>query len=336
MPSPARTYNQIHVPRKYTPGKRRVSMYVAWSYPGEAGRDVAVMDNRYSTMTEVRRVAWPAYEAAPYGDALLFPQGISGTLELFFRAWEPFQACTAEVTGHPLAVFQRVDPAGYRLPLDERVLGDTDTMFIWGLDHMVTGQHAEPGEIQALNAFLAREGTCLVLGPHHDVGASDDLTVRAVEYAHHGDPLVPRQQRFGTYTRDLIEALGLPVENRYGLRPALAAGSKRPEPLIADRDADSRGWLSGVDAFNFHMHLPHYALTADTAAVRVLGRQPIDCAKPHPFTEAGNRAFNTFLWAPPAGKRAGDILFVDSTVFSTLFGVDESVERFWKNIVTAK
>ena len=28
----------------------------------EADRDVAEMDNRFSTMTEVRRVAWPAYE----------------------------------------------------------------------------------------------------------------------------------------------------------------------------------------------------------------------------------------------------------------------------------
>jgi len=30
---PARTYNQDHVPRPYTPGRRRVSMYVAWSFP---------------------------------------------------------------------------------------------------------------------------------------------------------------------------------------------------------------------------------------------------------------------------------------------------------------
>ena len=35
----ARTYNQTHVPRKYTPGRRRVSIYVTWSYPGEANRD---------------------------------------------------------------------------------------------------------------------------------------------------------------------------------------------------------------------------------------------------------------------------------------------------------
>jgi hypothetical protein len=333
--SPARTYNQLHIPRPYTPGRRRISMYVSWSYPAEANRDITVMDNRFSTMTEVRRVTWPDYEDAPFGDPLQFSQGIAGSLELFFRAWEPFQALAGEATGHPVAVFQRVDQAGYRLPLDGRVLDDTDTLFLFGLDHMVAGQEPELAEIEALQSFLAREGTCLVLGPHHDVGASDDLKVRAMENAHHGDPLVPRQQRFGTYTRGLIKGLGLPVENRYGLRPALIPGTMRTVPLSIDRDADSRGWLTGVDSFNFHMHLPHYAVTEQTDAVRVLGCQPIDVSKPHPFTQAGNHAFNAFLWVPPAGKRAGDVLFVDSTVFSTLFGVDDSVARFWRNIVTA-
>ena len=38
-PQPPRTYNQNHAPRKYTPGKRRVSIYWTWSYPWEANRD---------------------------------------------------------------------------------------------------------------------------------------------------------------------------------------------------------------------------------------------------------------------------------------------------------
>ena len=50
---PARTYNQNHIPRKYTPGKRRVSIYWTWSYPWESQRDPAEMENRFSTMTEV-------------------------------------------------------------------------------------------------------------------------------------------------------------------------------------------------------------------------------------------------------------------------------------------
>ena len=154
-----------------------------------------------------------------------------------------------------------------------------------------------------------------------------------MEYAHHGDPLVPRQQRFGRYTRSLMSGLGVPVENRYGLRPATLPGTTLPVPLSITRDLDERGWLSGVTTFNFHMHLPHYAVIADDPKViHVLAREPIDLSKPHPFIEAGNREFNMFLWMPPHGQRGGDILLADSTIFTTLFGGDESLERFWKNL----
>jgi hypothetical protein len=70
--------------------------------------------------------------------------------------------------------------------------------------------------------------------------------------------------------------------------------------------------------------------------VHVLARQPIDLSHPHPFTTAGNRELNAFVWMPPAGERVGDVLLADSTIFSTLFGADESLVRFWKNIAMAK
>jgi hypothetical protein len=284
-------------------------------------------------MTEVRRVGWPVFEAPQYADPGLFQQGIAGTLELFFLAFVRFQQLVGETTGHPVAVYQRIDQAGQRLPLDERILADTDTLLVFGLDHNVTEQEAAPEEIEAVRQFLSREGTCLLLGPHHDVGASDDLQVRDMEYYHHGDALVPRQQRFGNYTRSLMKGLGVPVENRYGLRPAVVKGTKQIAPLSTVTDLDTRGWLTGVTTFNFHLHLPHYALTTeDTKSIHVLARQPIETSKPHPFTEAGNREFNMFIWMPPSGARAGDILMADSTIFSTLFGGDESLDRFWRNL----
>ena len=333
----ARTYNQDHQARKYAKGRRRVSVYIAWSYPGEANRDPTVLDNRFSTMTEVRRALWPTYEAPQWADPARFQQGIAGSIELFFWAWVRFQRVVEEVTGYVVPMFQRVDQAGFSLPLDERVLADTDTLFVFGLDHMVTEQVPAPAEIEAVRGFLEREGTCLVIGPHHDVGRSLDLQERNMEYLHHGDVLVPRQQRFGSYTRALLNGLGIPVENRWGLRPAVIAGEKgRIAPLTVAKDLDQRGWLAGVRNFNFHMHLPHYALTTeDTRSVQVLARQPIDLSRPHPFTNAGNKEFNTLVWVRPEGRRAGDVLVVDSTVFSTLFGADESLERFWKNNSTA-
>jgi len=293
------------------------------------------MDNRFSTMTEVRRVLWPQYETPRFADPRMFQQGISGSLELFFWAWVRFQEVVGETTGYPVPVFQRVDQAGFALPLDERVLDDTDTLLVFGLDHMVTEQDASPAEIEAVRSFLAREDTCLVIGPHHDVGASPNLEERAMEYAHHGDALVPRQQRFGRYARTLMQGLGLPVLNQFGLRPAIDPATRWIAPLHAMRDLDERGWLNGVTSLNFHQHLPHYAVTTDDERVaRVLARQPIDPAHPHPFTLAGNTEFNTLVWLPPRGDRAGDVLVADSTIFSTLFGLDESLERFWKNIAT--
>jgi hypothetical protein len=334
LKSGARTYNQVNMPRKYTPGGRRISIYWTWSYPWEANRDITEMDNRFSTMTEVRRVAWPAYETLEYSEKM-FLQGIAGTLELFHLSTLKFQQLAEETSGHPVAVYQRIDQAGQKLPIDERTLSDSDTMMVFGLDHMVTEQEAAKEEIEALQEFLTREGTCLILAPHHDVGDSADLNERAMEYAHHGDPLVPRQQRFGRYTRSLMKGLGVPVENRYGLRPAVVKGTNQIAPLTIMKDVDTGEWLNGVTTFNFHPHLPHYALTTDdTKSIRLLATQLIDLSRPHPFTEAGNREFNTLLWMPPNGKRAGDILLVDSTNFTTLFGGLKSLENFWKNVAT--
>src|SRR6516162_2692444 len=222
---PARTYNQSNVPRKYNPGKRRVSIYWTWSYPWESNRDTTELDNRFSTMTEVRRVAWPDYEGAEW-DEMNFLQGIAGTLELFHRSTLAFQKVVGEVTDNPVAVFQRIDQAGYKLPIDERVLADTDTLMVFGLDHLVSEQEAGPAEIDAIREWLKREGTCLLLAPHHDVGFTSDMKQRQMEYKHHGDELVPRQQRFGQYTRSLMKGLEVPVINKWGLRPALVKGTK--------------------------------------------------------------------------------------------------------------
>src|SRR3954466_1647947 len=238
-----RTYNQNHVSRPYKEGKRRFSIYWTWSYPWEANRDLTEMDNRFSSMTEVRRVAWPNYETAEWGKTQ-FLQGIAGPLELFHRSTLSFQDVVAGVSGHPVAVFQRIDQAGYKLPIDERILQDTDTLMVFGLDHLVSEQEAASGEIEAIREWLKREGTCLLIGPHHDVGFTEDLKQRQLEYTHHGDPLVPRQQRFSQYTRSLMKALGVPVVNRFGLRPALVKGTTQISPLSINKKLDKNGLLS--------------------------------------------------------------------------------------------
>jgi len=109
---------------------------------------------------------------------------------------------------------------------------------VFGLDHILSEQEAAPEEIAAIREWLKREGTCLLLAPHHDVGFTGDMKQRQMEYLHHGDPLVPRQQRFGQYTRSLMKGLGVPVHNTYGLRPALVKGTNEIAPLTAFRDLD--------------------------------------------------------------------------------------------------
>jgi hypothetical protein len=158
-----------------------------------------------------------------------------------------------------------------------------------------------------------------------------------MEYKHHGDELVPRQQRFGQYTRSLMEGLEVPVLNQFGLRPAAVEGADQSAPLNINRVLDKLGLLDGVTAFNFHLHLPHYALTTeDTESIHLLARQPIELTRPHPFTAAGNREFNSCIWLPPRGDRGGDILLGDSTIFTTLFGGTESLSNFWRNIATMR
>jgi len=88
-----------------------VSVYVSWSYPAEANRSPAELDNRFSTMTEVRRVAWPAYEVPRFADPLQFQQGISGALRqgvLYGRFLDHIGDEDAQKVAHPGLALRRV------------------------------------------------------------------------------------------------------------------------------------------------------------------------------------------------------------------------------------
>ena len=77
-------------------------------------------------------------------------------------------------------------------------------------------------------------------------------------------------------------------------------------------------------------------VTPEGEGLRVLGRQPVDLNRPHPFTAAGNTEFNALLWMPPTGERAGDIVLIDSTHFTTLFGGTDSLRNLWHNLATMR
>src|SRR5260370_40886297 len=105
----------------------------------------------------------------------------------------------------------------------------------FGLGQLLSQQEAAAEEIAAITEWLEREGTCLLLAPHHDVGFTDDFAQRQVGYEHHGDRLAPRQQRLSQYTRSLMNALDVPVRHTWGLRPAVVEGTKQIAPLTPVR-----------------------------------------------------------------------------------------------------
>ena len=155
-----------------------------------------------------------------------------------------------------------------------------------------------------------------------------------MEYKHHGDELVPRQQRFGQYTRSLMKGLEVPVLNQFGLRPAVVQGTDQIAPLTDQQGPRQAGSARRSD----HVQLPSAsaALRADD------GR----CDSPFMSWPGSRSTCPGRIRSPPRGtgsstrssgcrrtdERGGDILLADSTIFTTLFGGTESLEHFWRNM----
>ena len=128
---------------------------------------------------------------------------------------------------------------------------------------------------------------------------------RQMEYQHHGDPLVPTAATLRP-VHALADEGARSARTQSVRAPARRrAGNRSDRAAHRFRDLDKLGLLNGVTTFNFHLHLPHYALTAaESDLLHVLARQPIDLSRPHPFTAAGNREFNSFIWMPPNATAA--------------------------------
>ena len=213
-------------------------------------------------MTEVRRVMWPDYEGPQWSDPLL-PAGIAGSLELFFWAWVPFQELVEDVTGHRRADVPARRPG--RVRAAARRAGARRLRHAAPVRARPLGDRAGPSaaEIEALREFLQREGTlsCPRSAPRCRSLAGSGRA-RRWSTLHHGDALVPRQQRFGGYTR--VAHAGARDSRREPLRaaPRGRAGNTNRSRAADDRRAISTraAGSTGVANFNFHLHLPHYAV----------------------------------------------------------------------------
>lgn len=320
---------------------RRFGLYFAWSRSQEVGADLHILDNRFPTLFEFRRILWPEFEQLR--DPGQFRQGIEGFLDsIILSDFRHFQQIIRRSTGNEVVLIQRegdTPPTGH---LDEKLLAGIDTLIVVSLDHvrpLPAGgkQEAASGEIELVRDFLSRENNCVVLCPHHDIGGSvllrDDDLLRSqeVEYRHHGDKTIPPQQRFGGFCLSLAWGLGLPFVNMYGLNPAKERDGS-PAPLERRMDLDRNGLLRGVTTFNSHPHLPHLSLPSTDQTMDVLALQSVNpAAPPHPFVQAGNTSFNALLQAR-ANLFPGTLLVCDATIWSAAFHGLESLENFWRNL----
>ena len=312
---------------------RRFALYFSWSRPQETGAELGKLENRYPSLFEFRRAIWPSYEWAAHPGQ--YKQDISGFLDhVVLFDFQHFSDVISEVTGNPVSLIQRQSDNSVVQSLDENFLKDIDTLIVVSLDHFATEQKPTAEEVEAIKKFLEREDSCLLVCPQHDVGSKEERASREVEFLHHGDRLVPAQQRLGGFARAILAELGFPIENQFGLNPAKSSKDNSPAPLLVFPELDDLKILQGVTTFNLHAHLPHYSVPDFLKeSIRVLAKQPINpAASSHPFVEAGNHYFNALLWIPPSAPRGANIFVCDATLWSSAFGGVQSLEVFWRNL----
>jgi hypothetical protein len=319
---------------------RQVAMYFSWSRPDEVAAPLGILDNRFPALFELRRLFWPRLEK--FADPAKFDQGVGGFLDNIQLAnFKLFAELAGSWTGNTVRLVERTTETG-SCKLDADFLLGVDTLLIISFDSSRTQQQPTDEEIGAIRSFLSNPNHTLFVCPHHDIGDADDLPEeerlarQEMEFRHHGDPAIPAKQRFGNFGISLLRALGLPIKNRFGLRPAkMPDGS--PAPIRIATEYDRLGLLGGVSTLNLHPHLPHFEMVGDSLSkLDVLARQSVDpTAPPHPFTADGRREFDALLQTKP-GVFAGTVLACDTTTWSSTAGGVDSLKRFWRNIVLLK
>ena len=317
---------------------RRVLLYFAWSRPAETGAPLVDIDDRFPAVFELRRLFFPRFESL--SDREQVDQGIAGFLDHVQKPnFTAFTEQAESLTGNAVIQTERVSDEGLETLLDEALIGNVDTLIVISFDSFRTGQVAAADEIRAIRRFLDDPDHVIFVCPHHDIGEVEDsrepdrLDKQIAEHLHHGDPGIPPRQGFGGFARSLLAGLGVPIDNRFGLRPA-ATPDGEPAPAEINRALDVLNLLRGVETFNLHQHLPQLERIGPAAArMEVLARQAIDLeAPPHPFTQGGRSMFDALLQSGPDAF-VGKLLVCDTTMFSSTAGGVDSLRQLWTNLL---
>jgi len=317
---------------------RRVLLYYAWSRPGETSAPLTIIDDRFPAVFELRRLFYPRFEGL--SDPASVDQGIAGFLD---HIQKPNFAAFAEQaeaqTGHRVIEVERVTDDGVTTPLDGSLIEGIDTVVVISFDSLRTRQTASGPEIEAVRRFLSNPDHLVFVCPHHDIGEATELTAekqverQTAEHLHHGDRASPPRQGFGGFARTLLRGLGVPVENRYGFRPATSPDGS-PVAIAVERSLDVLSLLRGVETFNAHPHLPQLERIGEALErMDVLARQHVDLnAPPHPAIGEGHTTFDALLQSKPQ-TFAGKLLVCDTTLFSSTAGGLASLRQFWSNVL---
>jgi hypothetical protein len=317
--------------------ERKVVVYYAWSRPGEIEAPLGVIENRFPTLFESRRMGYPRFEEL--ANPTLFDQSIAGFLDhIMKRNFAAFVELARSLTGQPVAEIERVADDCTLTTLDGGFLDNADTLIIVSFDSLRTGQEVGKAEVEALRAFLAQPNHLAFVCPHHDIGDVANVSYderrrrQLADFFHHGDKTIPPQQGFGMFARSLLAGVGVPVENRYGLRPAVEADGS-PSPIEIETALDRLHLLRGVHTFNLHPHLPHLERIGDAITkLDVLARQKIDLtAPPHSFARSRS-TFDALLQSRP-DTFAGSLLVSDTTLWSSTAGGVDSLRQLWTNVI---
>ncbi len=316
---------------------RKVLVYYAWSRRGEIDAPLEVIENRFPALFESRRLGFPRFEEM--ADPARFDQGIAGFLDHIMKEnFTTFVELAASHTGQAVVQVERGTDDGGRIALDERVLSGVDTLIVLSFDSLRTGQSAEESEVRALRDFLAHPDHLAFVCPHHDIGNAPEesheerVARQVVEFLHHGDRSIPPQQRFGGFARSVLAGLGVPVENRFGLRPSVEPDGSA-SPIEVESALDRLGLLEGVGNFNLHPHLPHLDRLDEARRGLMSWRDKESMWARRRILLLQDARPSTRCFSREPGCSPGTLLVGDTTLWSSTAGGVTSLRRLWTNVL---
>jgi hypothetical protein len=120
---------------------RKIVFYYAWSRAGEIGAPLEVIENRFPTLFESRRMSYPRFEE--YSDPARFDQSIAGFLDhIMKRNSTDFVKHAGALTGQPVIEIERGADDDHLTALDAGLLEDIDALIVISFDSVRTNQEA--------------------------------------------------------------------------------------------------------------------------------------------------------------------------------------------------